>query len=78
MALNIGTAVGKADDMRVIVDDVKLIAAAAAANPAFAGKTAMVVTRYEHPLSWSATCRSSPLRSTPTRPHRNLRPPDLV
>lgn len=48
MALTIGTAVGKAEEMRSIVDDVKQqIAAAAAANPAFAGKKAMVVTPYE-------------------------------
>jgi iron complex transport system substrate-binding protein len=48
MALNIGAAVGKADEMQVIVDEVKQqIADAAAANPAFAGKSAMVVTPYE-------------------------------
>lgn len=45
MALTIGKAVGKDAEMRSIVDDVKQqIEEAAAANPAFAGKTAMVVT----------------------------------
>ena len=48
MALTIGRAVGKQDEMQVIVDDVKQqIADAAAANPTFAGRTAMVVTPYE-------------------------------
>jgi iron complex transport system substrate-binding protein len=48
MALTIGMAVGKDAEMRSIVDDVKRqIDEAAAANPAFAGKKAMVVTPYE-------------------------------
>ncbi len=48
MALNVGMAVGKADEMQVVIDQVKQqISAAAAANPAFAGKSAIVVTPYE-------------------------------
>jgi len=48
MALNIGKAVGKPDEMQAIVDDVKQqIADQAAAHPEFQGKTAMCVTPYE-------------------------------
>ena len=48
MALTIGMAVGQPDRMQEIVDGVKQqIADAAAANPDFAGRTAMVVTPYE-------------------------------
>ena len=48
MALTIGKAVGQPDQMQEIVDGVKQqIADAAAANPDFAGRTAMVVTPYE-------------------------------
>ena len=48
MALTIGKAVGQPDRMQEIVDGVKQqIADAAAANPEFAGRTAMVVTPYE-------------------------------
>src|SRR5215204_2546012 len=48
MAMTIGMAVGQPDQMQEIVDGVKQqIADAAAANPDFAGRTAMVVTPYE-------------------------------
>ena len=48
MALTIGKAVGQPDQMQEIIDGVKQqIADAAAANPDFAGRTAMVVTPYE-------------------------------
>ncbi|MDQ4051860.1 MAG: ABC transporter substrate-binding protein [Actinomycetota bacterium] len=48
MALNIGRAVGKPETMQALIDDVKgRIAKAAADNPAFAGKTALVASPYE-------------------------------
>ena len=48
MALTVGKAVGKGEEMQTIVDDVKQqIADAAAAHPEFEGKKAMVVTPYE-------------------------------
>ncbi len=51
MALNIGKAVGKPEEMQALIDDVKAqIADAAAAHPAFAGKTALVVHAVRGPL----------------------------
>jgi iron complex transport system substrate-binding protein len=48
MALNIGKAVGKPETMQALIDDVNAqIAKAAADNPAFGGKTALVVSPYE-------------------------------
>ena len=48
MALNIGKAVGKADEMQTVVDGVKQqIADAAAAHPEFQGRSAVCVTGYE-------------------------------
>jgi iron complex transport system substrate-binding protein len=48
MALNIGKAVGKPQEMQTLVDGVKTqISDAAAAHPEFAGKSALVVSPYE-------------------------------
>jgi iron complex transport system substrate-binding protein len=48
MALNIGKAVGKPQEMQTLVDGVKTqISDAAAAHPEFAGKSAIVVSPYE-------------------------------